>query len=146
MKLAWILWLASLFPHPVSDRACLAATIYLEARGESTLGQIAVAEVAQRRRESGQWGTSLCAVLTARGQFALSTTNKNYIFSDVDAWRQAWFVAGVSMTEWSLLPRRWRIALVPNADHFFATDAAQPEWAKGPPLAVIGDHRFYRAD
>jgi spore germination cell wall hydrolase CwlJ-like protein len=145
MRLAWILWLASLFPQPVADRTCLAATIYLEARGESLLGQAAVAEVAQRRRDSGQWGNTLCAVLTARGQFALSTMSKNYTFSDVDAWQQAWFVAGLSMAEWSL-PRRYRVALVPNADHFLAADASPPDWAKGPPLAVIGDHRFYRAD
>jgi len=145
MKLAWILWLASVFQQPVGDRACLAATIYLEARGEPILGQTAVAEVAQRRRESGQWGNSLCAVLTARGQFALSTTNKNYTFTDVDAWRQAWLVAGISMTEWSL-PPQWRVALVPEADHFFATDTSQPDWAKGRPVAIIGDHRFYRAD
>jgi len=145
MKLAWILWLASVFQQPVGDRACLAATIYLEARGEPVLGQTAVAEVAQRRRQSGQWGNSLCAVLTARGQFALSTTNKNYTFTDVDAWRQAWLVAGISMMEWSL-PPQWRVALVPEADHFFAADTTQPDWARGRPVAVIGDHRFYRAD
>jgi spore germination cell wall hydrolase CwlJ-like protein len=145
MKLAWILWLASLFQQPVADRGCLAATIYLEARGESVLGQTAVAEVAQRRFASGQWGNSLCTVLTARGQFALSTTNKSYIFSDVDSWRQAWMVAGISMAEWSL-PEQWRVDLVPKADHFFAAETSQPEWAKGRPLAVIGDHLFYRAD
>ena len=145
MKLAFILWLASFFQQPVADRACLAATIYLEARGESVMGQTAVAEVAQRRLESKQWGNSLCAVVTARGQFALSTTKQSYIVDDVDAWRQAWMVAGVSMMEWSL-PPELRMTLVPKADHFFAADSSPPTWAKGPPLAVIGDHRFYRAD
>ena len=145
MKLAFILWLASFLQQPVADRACLATTIYLEARGETVMGQTAVAEVAQRRLESGQWGSSLCSVLTARGQFALSTTNKSYIVSDVDAWRQAWMVAGMSILQWSL-PREMRVSLVPNADHFFASDASPPSWAKGQPLAVIGDHRFYRVD
>ena len=84
-------------------------------------------------------------MLTARGQFALSTTNKNYNFTDVDAWQQAWFVAGFSMAEWSL-PPPWRLTLVPKADHFFANDSTQPDWAKGRPVAVIGDHAFYRAD
>jgi spore germination cell wall hydrolase CwlJ-like protein len=145
MKLAFILWFASFLQQPVADRACLATTIYLEARGETVMGQTAVAEVAQRRLESGQWGSSLCSVLTARGQFALSTTNKSYIVSDVDAWRQAWMVAGMSILQWSL-PREMRVTLVPNADHFFASDANPPSWAKGQPLAVIGDHRFYRVD
>ena len=145
MKLAWILWLASVFQQPVGDHACLAATVYLEARGESIMGQMAVAEVAMRRRESGQWGNSLCAVLKARGQFALSTTNINYIVDEAPAWRDAWLVAGVAMRIWSL-PPQWRVALVPRADHFVAASATTPAWAKGNPLAVIGDHRFYSAN
>ena len=147
MKLAWILWLASAFHNAASDRACLAATVYLEARGEPVTGQMAVAEVGLRRRDSGQWGSSLCHVLRARGQFALSTTSKNYVFDDADAWNQAWFVAGVALDVWKL-PAAWRPSLVPNADHFYAADVMTlpPGWAKGPPLAVIGDHRFYHAD
>jgi spore germination cell wall hydrolase CwlJ-like protein len=147
MKLAWILWLASAFHNGASDRACLAATVYLEARGEPVTGQMAVAEVGLRRRDSGQWGHSLCKVLRARGQFALSTTSKNYVFDDAESWNQAWLVAGVALDLWKL-PAAWRPSLVPNADHFYAADAMPmpPGWAKGPPLAVIGDHRFYHAD
>jgi spore germination cell wall hydrolase CwlJ-like protein len=145
MKLAWLIWFASLFQQPVDDRACLAATIYLEARGESVVGQMAVAEVALRRRDSGQWGKSLCSVLQARGQFALSTTSKNYIFTDVDSWQAAWLVADVTMQMWSL-PPPWHHDVVPRADHFFAASSAAPAWAKGAPVAVIGEHSFYRAD
>jgi spore germination cell wall hydrolase CwlJ-like protein len=145
MKLAWVLWLASMFQQPVGDRACLAATVYLEARGESVMGQMAVAEVAMRRRENGQWGNSLCAVLKARGQFALSTSGKNYLFTDVESWREAWLVADVTMEMWSL-PPSWRMDVVPKADHFYASSSGAPAWAKGNPLAVIGDHSFYRAD
>jgi len=49
------------------------------------------------------------------------------------------------MRIWSL-PPQWRVALVPRADHFFAASATTPAWAKGNPLAVIGDHRFYSAN
>jgi spore germination cell wall hydrolase CwlJ-like protein len=147
MKLAWILWLASAFHSPMSDRACLATTIYLEARGEPLIGQMAVAEVGLRRRDSGTWGNSLCHVLRARGQFALSTTSRNYILDDTQAWTRAWLVAGVTMDLWKL-PPAWRPSVVPNADHFYAADAMPipPGWAKGPPLAVIGDHYFYAAN
>jgi len=145
MKLAWLLWFASLFQQPVDDRACLAATIYLEARSEPVKGQLAVAEVALRRRDSGQWGSSLCAVVKARGQFALSTTSKNYIFTDVDSWRQAWVVAGAAMDIWSL-PPALRMDVVPKADHFYASNSTAPAWAKGNPVATIGEHSFYRAD
>ena len=151
MKLAWILWLASIFNNQASDRACLASTIYLEARGEPlVVGQPddvvdAVGDRGLRRRDSGEWGKSLCEVLRARGQFALSTTSKNYLFTDVDSWNQAWSIAGITLDFWKL-PPRWRPTIVPKADHFFAADSIPPGWAKGSPLAVIGDHRFYHAD
>jgi spore germination cell wall hydrolase CwlJ-like protein len=145
MKLGLILWLASLLPQPTADRACLASTIYLEARSESALGQAAVAEVAMRRRESGQWGNTVCSVLMARGQFALSTTGTNYIVDDVTSWQNAWLVAGVAMHVWSL-PPKMRVTVVPKADHFFAASATPPPWAKGNPLATIGDHLFYAAN
>src|SRR5690606_13418336 len=45
MKLAWILWIANLLPQPAADSLCLATTVYLEARNQSELGQMAVAEV-----------------------------------------------------------------------------------------------------
>jgi len=145
MKLAWILWVASLLHHPTGDRACLAATMYLEARGEPLIGQMAVAEVALRRRDSGQWGNSLCSVLRARHQFALSTTSGNYEFTNAQAWRRDWLLAGIAIAAWQL-PPSLRPSVVPHADHFFASDTPAPPWAKGPPLAVIGDHSFYRAD
>lgn len=145
MKLGLLLWLASLFPQETADRICLASTIYLEARSESLLGQAAVAEVALRRREGGQWGGTLCSVLTARGQFALSTMTTNYIVDEADAWQSAWLVAGSAMRVWSL-PPQFRVALVPKADHFLAASASAPAWAKGAPLAIIGDHKFYSAN
>ena len=142
MKLGLLLWLASLFPQETADRICLASTIYLEARSESLMGQTAVAEVALRRRESRQWGNTLCSVLTARGQFALSTMSPNYIVDEAPAWQSAWLVAGTAMRVWSL-PPHMRVSVVPKADHFFAVSATPPAWAKGNPLAVIGDHWFY---
>ena len=144
MKLGLLLWLASLLPQPTADRVCLASTIYLEARSESAVGQAAVAEVALRRQESGQWGSTLCAVLQSRGQFALSTTNTNYIMDEPAAWQSAWLIAGNAMTTWALPPNK-RIVLVPKADHFVAAGST-PAWAKGNPLAIIGDHRFYSAN
>src|SRR3546814_5939931 len=53
MKLAFILWLASVLPQPVADPLCLTTTIYLEARDQPVAGQRAVAEVALRRADSG---------------------------------------------------------------------------------------------
>jgi hypothetical protein len=60
MKLSMLLWLTSLMPQPVADQACLATTVYLEARSEPTIGQLAVAEVALRRLDRGHYGNTVC--------------------------------------------------------------------------------------
>ena len=70
MKLAWILWIASVLPPQAADSLCLSTTLYLEARDQPDRGQQAVAEVALRREDSGLWGDSMCEVVTARKQFA----------------------------------------------------------------------------
>ena len=145
MKLAWILSLASVLPRPVADQTCLATTVYLEARSEPALGQLAVAEVALRRRQNGRWSDDLCKVLTARGQFALSTTSHNYEINEPQSWLRAWTIAAAAMNIFTL-PEPLRMAVVPRADHFFASSVAAPDWAKGPPLAVIGEHSFYAAN
>jgi len=143
VKLAFLFWLASVLPQPTSDQVCLATTVYLEARSESQTGQMAVAEVAMRRRENKRWGTSVCDVVQAPGQFALSTTSPNFVLDNPEAWQKAWKIADRAIAMWSL-PRDQRKFVVPNADHFVAADSAYPGWIKGPPIATIGAHNFYR--
>ena len=89
MKLAFLLWLASSLPQPAADQVCLATTVYLEARSESQVGQMAVAEVAMRRRDAGHWGSTVCTVVRAPNQFAITTTNTNFKLDNPDAWRNA---------------------------------------------------------
>ena len=74
MTLGLLLWMAALMPQPVHEQACLAATVYLEARDQSKLGQAAVAEVVLRRRESGRWGETTCDVVLTHKQFAPAFT------------------------------------------------------------------------
>ncbi len=143
MKIAWLLWLATVMPQHEADRTCLATMIYLEARSESELGQAAVAEVAMRRRESGRWGDDICRVVGAKGQFALSTTNHNYMLRNPVAWQKAWAIADRTLRMWDL-PNDERRFVVPDADHFVAEEFASPSWAKGQRVAVIGAHSFYR--
>ncbi|MGA9343259.1 MAG: cell wall hydrolase [Rhodanobacteraceae bacterium] len=145
MTLAWLLWFTTLLPQPIADQTCLAATVYLEARSESSIGQTAVAEVAMRRRESGHWGRSVCDVVQAHGQFALSMTNKHFEFRNPKAWREAWKIAGHTMATWTL-PRADRKVVVPHADHFVVANSVSPDWITGPPLATIGAHSFYRVN
>ena len=143
MKLAWILWLASVLPQPAADQLCLAATVYLEARNQSELGQRAVAEVALRRLETGRWGDTICEVVTAPAQFAPTLVRPGYRLRNLDAWLDAVNVAVHARSDWSK-PVAQRRQVVPGADHFVALAKASPSWAQRAPVATIGDHTFYR--
>ncbi|MFY2762518.1 cell wall hydrolase [Arenimonas sp. MALMAid1274] len=143
MKLSFILWLASILPQPAADPLCLATTVYLEARDQSELGQRAVAEVALRRRDSGQWGESVCDVVTARKQFAPTIVNPGLRMRNLEAWEKAVQVAFQTQSDWQLPPGQ-RNEVVPGASHFAALGIASPAWASAPRVATIGDHTFFR--
>ena len=141
MTLSILLWLTTLMPQPVAEHACLATTVYLEARGESANGQSAVAEVALRRRDLGNWGHTLCQVVTAPHQFATTTVPGSFSITNLEAFQEAWAITGLSIQNWKL-PVGQRHMLVPHADHF-ATLAVVPDWSAKRPSVVIGDHAFY---
>jgi spore germination cell wall hydrolase CwlJ-like protein len=141
MKLSMLLWLMSVLPQPLADQTCLATTVYLEARSQTTIGQMAVAEVAMRRRERGQWGGTVCSVVKSPHQFALTTTPLSQDIDNLKAFQKAWDIAGKSITNWDL-PADERRFFVPHADHF-ATAAVSPAWSRNRNAITIGDHKFY---
>lgn len=143
MKLATLLMIANWLPQPIADQTCLAATLYLEARDQPVLGQVAVAEVALRRRGASKAGTPLCGVLTEPKQFALSIVSPRYRLRNLGAWNRAWQIAGATMSRWATSGER--LSVVPAADHFYAYQRVTPVWAAhGQRVALIGDHAFYR--
>ena len=143
MKLAWILWLSHVLPQPAADSLCLSTTVYLEARGQTELGQEAVAEVALRRLESGIWGNTLCGVVTARKQFAPTLVPTNTMLHNDGSWSKSIDVALASQQNWAL-PSGERREIVPGASHFVARAVASPTWIKAHRVAIIGGHTFYR--
>ncbi|GAB2609422.1 cell wall hydrolase [Novilysobacter erysipheiresistens] len=143
MKLAWILWLASVLPPQTADSLCLSTTLYLEARDQSERGQQAVAEVALRRRDSGIWGSSVCEVVTARKQFAPSLVSPNTRLNNTEAWAESVTVALEAQRNWAL-PEGERQEIVPDASHFVALALAQPSWRNAYQVATIGDHTFLK--
>lgn len=145
MKLAWLMWLASVMPSPAADSLCLSTTLYLEARNQPLYGQLAVAEVALRRQDSGRWGSSMCEVVTARKQFAPTLVSPDTRLSNGDAWAQAVSVAFQAEANWDL-PLTERKELVPGASHFAALRIAQPSWRTAYQVATIGDHTFFQVD
>ena len=143
MKLAWILWLASILPPQAADSLCLSATLYLEARNQSVRGQQAVAEVALRREDSGLWGDSLCQVVTARKQFAPTLVSPQTRLNNTEAWAQAVTIAIEAERNWAL-PQGEHKEIVPGASHFMAHDIASPSWRNAYQVAAIGDHTFLK--
>ena len=143
MKLAWILWLASVLPPQAADSLCLSTTLYLEARDQSVLGQRAVAEVALRRADSGLWGDSVCEVVTARKQFAPTIVSPRTRLTNTEAWSQAVTIALESQRNWEL-PAGERKEVVPGASHFMAHAIASPSWRNAYQVATIGDHTVLR--
>lgn len=143
MKLAWILWLASVLPPQAADSLCLSTTLYLEARDQSVRGQQAVAEVALRRQDSGLWGDSMCDVVTARKQFAPTIVSPRTRLSNTEAWSQAVTVALEAESNWALPPGQ-RKEIVPGASHFLAHAIAFPSWRNAYQVARIGDHTFLK--
>ena len=143
MKLAWILWLASVLPPQTADSLCLSTTVYLEARDQSVRGQKAVAEVALRRRDSGLWGNTVCDVVTARKQFAPTLVSPGTRLSNTEAWGEAVTIALDAERNWALPPGE-RKEIVPGASHFAAHAIASPCWRTAYQVATIGDHTFYK--
>ncbi|GHD70413.1 cell wall hydrolase [Luteimonas padinae] len=143
MKLAWILWLASILPPQAADSLCLSTTLYLEARDQSVLGQHAVAEVALRRADSGLWGDSVCDVVTARKQFAPTIVSPRTRLTNTEAWSQSVTIALEAQRNWAL-PAGERKEVVPGASHFLAHAIASPSWRNAYQVATIGDHTFLR--
>lgn len=145
MKLAWILWLATILPPQAADSLCLSTTLYLEARNQPVRGQQAVAEVALRREASGRWGDSMCEVVTARKQFAPTLVPAGTRLGNAEAWSQAVTIALDAERNWALGPGE-RKEIVPGASHFAALGLASPSWRNAYQVATIGDHTFFRVD
>jgi spore germination cell wall hydrolase CwlJ-like protein len=116
---------------------CLARNVYYEARGESTAGQYAVAEVTMNRKASPHYPKTVCEVVYQREAF--SWTGMGRIDEPAgDAWERA-----VKIAEDVYYERRPR-ALHPGVTHFHAT-YVQPDWSKERQrVARIGRHIFYR--
>ena len=117
--------------------ACLAGAIFYESKGEPLSGQLAVANVIMNRVESGRFPSTICGVVTQRGQFSFVRGGKiPSIDTHRKAYRTAMAVAQVAMDgDWEKDP-------APDA-LFFHAKRVRPGWGKAQ-VATIGHHVFYR--
>ncbi|PXA99114.1 cell wall hydrolase [Nostoc sp. 3335mG] len=115
---------------------CLAIGVYYESKGEPLAGQLAVADVILNRTSSGRFPTSVCDVLTQRGQFSFVKGGR---LPDVDTSRPAWktAVAIARIATQDLWDSPAEGAL------FFHARRVNPKWSRTR-VASLGNHVFYR--
>lgn len=117
------------------DLTCLAGAIYFESKGEPLSGQLAVAEVIINRAKSGRFGSSICGVVTQRGQFSFVRGGQIPAIANNRDYRTAVAVAQVALgDDWA--------SPAPNALYFHARRVS-PSW-RMQKVAAIGNHVFYR--
>lgn len=125
--------------------SCLAEALYFEARGESLVGQIAVAEVILNRVDSAGFPDTVCGVVrqgegsgsSSGCQFSYRCDGKPDVPSSAAAFERVGRVA------WVMLNGKPRI--LTGKATFYHTTEVRPSWARHMVrTARIGDHLFYR--
>jgi spore germination cell wall hydrolase CwlJ-like protein len=120
------------------ERECLAGAVYFEAQGEPIEGQLAVAEVVLNRAASGEYPSSICAVVTQPAQFSFVRDGG---FPPIDrssaSWRRAVAVAHIAADH---LANR-----LPSDVLWYHADYVAPGWGRRlDRVTQIGSHIFYR--
>ena len=123
--------------HTLKDLYCLTKNIYHEARGESYLGKIAVAQVTMNRVNSGQrWPNTICDVVyqQVKGTPQFSWTTQNLKVTDSKAWYEAKQVA-YGVISGDLFIKHF------NFTHFHNKTVEHGQLKRN--HKVIGNHVFY---
>ena len=119
----------------ISDVRCLTDNIYHEARGESRLGQLAVAQVTLNRSRLQK--RSICAIVYQTNQFSWVGKVKEPNRAST-LWKHIENLAKQAIER--------KIVLYPlqGVTHFHTIDVL-PDWAETHEFVVeIGRHRFYK--
>lgn len=119
-----------------TDIYWLAKNIYYEARGESVLGQIMVGVVTISRQQSGEWGDTIKAVVTAPKQFSWYDPDKKAIPKNKKSWIMAKKIAILSCVAYCILGE-------PKIQYYHNL-SAHPKWAdRLQKVLVVENHIFY---
>lgn len=129
----------------VREKNCLATAIYFEARGESALGQKAVAEVVVARTRVPGRPRTICGVVYEGShrktgcQFSFTCDGIADRVRDRKAWRQAMHIAA------NVMRTGGKVNPVAGGATFYHADYVSPSWASRMiKVAEIGTHIFYR--
>jgi spore germination cell wall hydrolase CwlJ-like protein len=128
----------------VKAEKCLAEAVYFEARGESALGQVAVAQVILNRAFSGKYPSTVCGVVYQNShrhlacQFTFACDGIRDVIREPDMWERAKKIAAEMLDGKLWLPE------VGKATHYHAT-YVHPGWVREmKKMYRLGVHIFYR--
>lgn len=131
------------------DVACMAEAIYHEARGQRTIGQLAVGLVIKNRMRDSRWPNTICEVVKQgdylgtkpikhRCQFTFWCDGKPEVITDMKALDFA-----IDLSEF-ILSGDIEIAGFEGITHYH-THQVHPSWAKRfKTKGFIDDHIFYK--
>lgn len=128
-----------------AELTCLARNIYFEARGESIMGQFAVAEVTMNRVLSKRFPDSVCTVVHEKRWDAI---RKRYV--GAFSWTELDFLKKPKGKPWARATKvaiaaydKQEAAKVPGA-LFYHAERINPQWSRTKKMvAKIGRHKFY---
>ncbi len=127
------------------EKACLAQAVYFEARGETKLGQRAVAQVIIQRTKNRNFPSTICGVVYQGAerrtgcQFSFTCNGAMNRPVDETVWRNA-----LNVADYMLHGPGRNEDYTGRATHFH-TLAVAPVWAASMVRTVtIGNHIFYR--
>jgi spore germination cell wall hydrolase CwlJ-like protein len=116
---------------------CLSQAVYYEARGESSEGQAAVAQVVLNRTRHAGYPKTVCGVVYQGCQFSFACDGSERAGKEAEAWRRARGVAARALS--GLV-----VAQIGDATHFHVARLGNV-WGQGlVRVAQIGAHTFYR--
>lgn len=114
-----------------SESKCLAEAIYHEARGESEIGKLAVAQVIINRTRLAKYPSTICGVVYQPGQFSW-TKRARHIKSDINSF----YIADKALSGNHRL-------IGFKATHFH-NNQVNPRWRGVEYYRTIGRHVFYK--
>ncbi len=130
-------------PKMTRELKCLSEALYFEARGEQIEGQLAVADVIINRKNSSQFPSTICGVVSEGApkrhacQFSYNCDGKLELIYDKKTYRR--------IVKLSSMILNGAFSDVTNGATFFHASEVSPSWSKKfKKTRKIGRHIFYK--
>ena len=141
----------------VESMICLALNVYHEAKNQSFIGQVAVAQVVMNRVKDNRYPNNICDVVKQgltykwkpslpiknRCQFSWYCDGKNDDVKNKRAYRESDKIAFLAIESYNAIKTKGLD--ITEGARYYHTYAVSPRWSKTfPKVGRIGDHIFYR--